>query len=112
MVMSGVAYDVVPGDSISAHMTRRMPEVTDITLYFKALGNSLQSASKETSKTLMEAVGAGIKVRRDGVIKALPFKADSQWVGFGVYGKTKVAGLPCGDISTTFHTTGTTNITT
>ncbi|OUS06243.1 hypothetical protein A9Q96_09660 [Rhodobacterales bacterium 52_120_T64] len=112
MVMPGVAFDVVPSDSISAHMKRRMPDATELTLSFKALDNSLASASRGTSNTLMEAVGIGNKARRSGKIKTVPFKSDTHWVDFGRFGKGKVSGLPWGDISTAYYTTGIPNITT
>lgn len=112
MVMPGVGFDIVPSDSISAHMQRRLPEATELTLNFKALGNSLLRASRGTSNTLMESVGLGNRIRRNGAIKTIPFKADTHWVEFGQYGKGKVAGLPWGDISTAYYTTGIPNITT
>ncbi|MBL4577201.1 MAG: saccharopine dehydrogenase NADP-binding domain-containing protein [Flavobacteriales bacterium] len=105
MIMSGVGFDVVPTDCLSAHLKKRMPDATELTLSLAGSGG----LSPGTAKTVVEGIGYGTAVRREGNIVeiegALHGKAD-----FG-RGERETIAIGWGDVSTAFHTTGIPNIT-
>jgi short subunit dehydrogenase-like uncharacterized protein len=55
MLMPGVGFDVVPSDCLAAHMKRRMPDATSLTMAFQAIGQP----SHGTATTMVENVGKG-----------------------------------------------------
>ncbi len=105
MVMPGVGFDVVPSDCLAAHMKRRMPDATDLVLGISGIG----TASRGTSKTMIESIGAGTRVRREGRIVSLG-AAPQRDINFGE-GNKPCVGVGWGDVSTAYHSTGIPNIT-
>jgi len=109
MLLPGVGFDVVPTDCLAAHLADRLPDAESLELAFRAENG----VSRGTAKTMLEHVGAGGAVRRDGRIEAVPIAHETRTVdfGWGVDGQ-HVAAIPWGDVSTASHTTGIPNITT
>lgn len=105
MIMPGVGFDVVPSDCLAAHMKRRLPDATDLVLGISGIG----TASRGTSKTMIESIGAGTRVRREGRIVSLG-TAPQRDMNFGDGNKPSV-GVGWGDVSTAYHSTGIPNIT-
>ncbi|HEX7775721.1 MAG TPA: saccharopine dehydrogenase NADP-binding domain-containing protein [Parvibaculum sp.] len=105
MVMPGVGFDVVPTDCLAAHMKRRMPDATEITLAVSVPG----SMSRGSAKTGVESVGFGTRVRRDGRIVSLKVPPRRQF-DFG-RGPQETIGFSWGDVAMAFHSTGVPNIT-
>jgi len=105
MVMPGVGFDVVPSDCLAAHMKRRMPDAVDLVLGISGSG----SASRGTAKTMIESIGAGTRVRRDGKIVSLG-SAPQREMNFG-NGDKPCVGVGWGDVSTAFYSAGIPNIT-
>ncbi len=97
--------DVVPSDCLAAHMKRRLPDATELVLGISGMG----SASRGTSKTMIESIGAGTRVRRDGKITSVGV-APQREMNFG-NGDKKAIGVGWGDVSTAYHSTGIPNIT-
>ena len=101
MMMPGAGFDVVPSDCLAAHLKRRLPSATTLTLAFQALGG----ASRGTLTTMAENAGEGGAVRRGGRITRVPAAYRSMEVDFG-RGPVTVTTIPWGDVSTAFHSTG------
>ncbi len=100
MLLPGAGFDVVPSDCLAAHVAARLPGATRLRL---SIGG-LAKASRGTMKTMLEGIGTGVRVRRDGAIvqgdKRLRRTAD-----FGA-GARPTVGVPWGDVSTAWRSTG------
>ena len=99
MLMPGVGFDVVPSDCLAAHMKRRLPDATELTLGISGLGQM----SHGTAKTGVESIGKGTRVRRESHIIALR-KPPRREIDFGNGTKTAVA-IGWGDVATAWHST-------
>ncbi len=104
-LMPGVGYDVVPTDSLAAHLHQRLPEATHLSLALSASG----SLSGGTLKTVINGFGSGSAVREDGQLRAIPTASKQRVVDFGA-GTEMVMTIPWGDLSTAYRTTGIPNI--
>ncbi|ATW89036.1 short subunit dehydrogenase-like uncharacterized protein [Halohasta litchfieldiae] len=104
-LMPGVGYDVVPTDSLAAHLHERLPEATHLSLALSASG----SLSGGTLKTLINGFGSGSAIREDGQLRAIPSASKQRVVDFGS-GTQTVMTIPWGDLSTAYRTTGIPNI--
>jgi len=90
-LMPGVGYDVVPTDSLSAHLQERLPEATHLSLALSASG----SLSGGTLKTLINGFGSGSAIREDGQLRAIPTASKQRVVDFGS-GTETVMTIPWG----------------
>lgn len=104
IAMPGVGFDVVPTDCLAAMLKRELPDATHLRLAFKGLGAKL---SPGTSKTMVEGLGEGTKMRRDGKIVAVPFTTAK--IPFEREPEFAVS-IPWGDVSTAYYSTGIPNI--
>lgn len=105
MLMPGTGFDVVPSDCLAAHLKRRMPDATALTLAFQAIGQP----SHGTATTMVENVHRGGMVRRDGKLIAVPSASASLEVDFG-RGPVTTMCIPWGDVSTAWISTAIPNI--
>jgi short subunit dehydrogenase-like uncharacterized protein len=103
-LMPGVGFDVVPSDCLAAHLKRRLPDATHLTLYLSAGFN----ASRGTLKTMIEGVADGARARRNGRIVTLS-RPSTGSCDFG-RGFRPTIQIGWGDVSTAFHSTGIPNI--
>jgi short subunit dehydrogenase-like uncharacterized protein len=104
MLLPGAGFDVVPTDCLAAHLKRLLPSATRLRLAFHALGGGL---SRGTATTMIENLGRGGAVRRDGRITRVPAAWRSRRVAFGFETRpVTVTTIPWGDVATAFHTTG------
>ena len=101
MLLPGVGFDVVPSDCLAAHLKRRLPTATSLTLAFHGGGG----LSRGTATTMAENAGGPGAVRRGGRIVPVPPAWKTRRVDFGdlVY---DTVTIPWGDVSTAFHSTG------
>ncbi len=102
MLLPGVGFDVVPTDSLAAHLKRRLPGAVRLALAFQPVGGGL---SHGTATTMVENLAAGGAVRRGGRIVPVPAAYRTRRVDFG-RGPVEVTTIPWGDVSTAFHSTG------
>ncbi len=107
MVMPGVGFDVVPTDCMAAYLHSLMPDATELELAFMGLGGGV---SRGTAKTMVENLGSGGIVRRDGELKSVPAAFKTKKIDFSIKQSTAVS-IPWGDISTAYTSTGIENIT-
>ncbi|MGH8306771.1 MAG: saccharopine dehydrogenase family protein [Gammaproteobacteria bacterium] len=106
MLLPGVGFDVVPTDCLAAHLKDRMPDATHLSLAFRSGGGF----SRGTRMTMLEGLGHGGAVRRDGHIVPVPAAWKIRQLDFGE-GKTRAAvTIPWGDVVTAWHSTGIPNI--
>lgn len=105
MLLPGVGFDVVPSDCLAAHLKRRLPSATRLTLAIQGLGR----ISHGTATTMVENINRGGVVRRDGRLTPVPAAWRTREVDFG-RGAVKATTIPWGDIATAFYSTGIPNI--
>lgn len=105
MLLPGTGFDVVPSDCLAAHLKRRLPTATNLTLAFHGLGR----ISHGTATTMIEKINMGGAVRRDGKIVGVPAAWKTREFDFG-RGAVKATTIPWGDVSTAYHSTGIPNI--
>jgi short subunit dehydrogenase-like uncharacterized protein len=105
MLLPGAGFDVVPSDCLAAHLKRRLPSATWLTLAFSG-GTGL---SRGTATTMVENIERGGAIRRGGKITLVPAAWKQRDIDFGDRTRSVVT-LPWGDVSTAFHSTGIPNI--
>jgi short subunit dehydrogenase-like uncharacterized protein len=105
-LIPGVGFDVVPTDCLAAMLAARLPGATELELAFYSPGAEL---SRGTLKTMIEGLGEGGAVRRDGRIVRVPPAYAMREIPFSC-GPRIAMTIPWGDVSTAFHTTGIPNI--
>lgn len=101
----GVGFDVIPTDCVAAKLKQALPDATRLALGF----DSRMRMSPGTTKTSMESLGQGGKIRLDGKIVAMAMGSLSREIDFGD-GVKWAPAIPWGDVSTAYHTTGIPNI--
>lgn len=106
MLLPGAGFDVVPSDCLAAHLARRVPGATQLSLAFAAGGG----ASQGTMRSAVEGLGESGAVRRGGRIVPVPVAWRSRRVDFGDGVVRDATTIPWGDVSTAFHSTGIPNI--
>src|SRR5438270_6599605 len=105
-LIPGVGFDVVPTDCLAAMLAARLPGATELELAFYSPGAEI---SRGTLKTMIESIGDGGAIRRDGKIVRVPPAFDAKEIAFSA-GPRMAMTIPWGDVSTSFHTTGIPNI--
>jgi short subunit dehydrogenase-like uncharacterized protein len=105
MLLPGAGFDVVPSDGLAAHLHQRLPAATHLTLAFRTSGRM----SRGTARTSIEGAGRGGRIRKDGVLTAVPAGHRTIEVDFG-RGPRKAIAIPWGDVFTAYVTTGIPNI--
>jgi short subunit dehydrogenase-like uncharacterized protein len=104
-LMPGVGFDVVPTDCLAAHLKRRLPSASRLTLALK----SSSRMSRGTALTVIEGIHFGGLVRREGVLKKVPAAWKTRTVDFG-RGPTQAITIPWGDVASAYYSTGIPNI--
>lgn len=105
-LIPGVGFDVVPTDCLAAMLAARLPGATELELAFYSPGAEI---SRGTLKTMIENIGDGGAIRRDGKIVRVPPAYDAKEIPFSIAPRMAMT-IPWGDVSTAFHTTGIPNI--
>lgn len=105
VLCSGVGFDVVPTDCVALKLKEEMPEAIELSLGF----DSDSGISPGTFKTMIQGLGSGSMHRKDGVLTPVPIGSQHRAIDFG-RGSRSAMGIPWGDVSTAFYTTGIPNI--
>jgi short subunit dehydrogenase-like uncharacterized protein len=106
MIMSGVGFDVVPSDCLAAHLKRRLPIATHLTLAFYGLGK----ISHGTQATMTLNVGNGGAIRQDGKITRVPAAWKTREINFSNNLTKRAVTIPWGDVATAYYSTNISNI--
>lgn len=101
VICPGVGFDVIPTDCVAAALAAALPDATHLALGFDTRG----SMSPGTTKTSVEGLAGGGRVRRNGKLVTVPMGSISRRVDFGAGIKLATA-IPWGDVSTAYRTTG------
>jgi short subunit dehydrogenase-like uncharacterized protein len=101
MLLPGVGFDVVPSDCLLAHVFRRLPSATKLTLTIASLG----AVSHGTAATAIEMLGRGGLVRRHGALVPVPLGAPLRTLEIDGRKRTTMR-FPWGDLATAAHSTG------
>lgn len=101
----GVGFDVVPTDCVALALKEALPAATHLALGF----DNASPVSRGTARTMVEGLGKGGAVRRDGAIRRVPLGYRDRRIDFGA-GEKLAMTIPWGDVSTAFRTTGIPNI--
>lgn len=104
-LIPAVGFDVVPSDCLAAMLARRLPDATQLILAFTGVGR----LSTGTTKTMLEGLPYGGRVRRDGRITKVPTAWKSMRVPFRG-GRRWAVTIPWGDVASAWHSTGIPNI--
>ncbi len=105
MLLPGVGFDVVPSDCLAAHLKRRLPSATRLTLALQ-VGTRM---SRGTANTVIDSLSDGGMVRQAGVLMRVPAAWKTKRIDFGD-GPVAAMTIPWGDVVTAFHSTGIPNI--
>lgn len=101
----GAGFDVVPTDCIAACLREALPDATHLSLAFETHSRS----SVGTAKTAVEMLAVGGRVRKDGQLIGVPLGSRVREIDLGD-GVRETVGIPWGDVSTAYFTTGIPNI--
>jgi len=104
MLLPGVGWDVVPTDSLAAHIARRVANPVALSIALQVLG----SMSRGSAMSVSEIIGAGVLTRIDGELVPTP-DAQPRHFDFGD-GPVSCAPLSFGDLVTAWHSTRIPNI--
>jgi short subunit dehydrogenase-like uncharacterized protein len=99
--MPGVGFDVVPSDCLAAALKRALPAAVRLELAIAWRG----SASRGTTKTSIESLGALGRVREARRLVEVPAAYRTRTVPFRDHPRFAMS-IPWGDVSTAFTSTG------
>lgn len=106
MVMPGVGFDVVPTDCLALFLKKRLPDATHLKLAFATTHGQV---SRGTRKSMINKLGDGGMIRRDGKLTRVPLGHQTMDINFD--GKNLLCmAIPWGDVATAFYTTSIPNI--
>ncbi len=101
VVLPGAGFDVVPTDCVANLLKRELPDAAQLVLGFEAGGG----ASPGTTKTGVEGLARGGRVRRNGALVAVPLAYRTRT--FSRDGRPRTAmTIPWGDLYTAWVSTG------
>jgi short subunit dehydrogenase-like uncharacterized protein len=103
VVLPGVGFDVVPTDCLAAMLKRELPSATHLKLAFTSRYGKL---SPGTSKTIIESLPEGGRIRKDGKIVNVPAAYRTDVIPFTEDLSATAATISWGDVSTAFYSTG------
>lgn len=106
-ICSGAGFDVIPTDCTALKLKEELPDATSLSLGF----DSDSGISPGTYKTMIQGMGSGSAERWNGKIIPVAIGSQRRTVDFG-QGTRSAMGIPWGDVSTAFHTTGILDIST
>ncbi|HLU83084.1 MAG TPA: saccharopine dehydrogenase NADP-binding domain-containing protein [Trueperaceae bacterium] len=107
MVMPAVGLDSVPSDCLAAHLLRRLPEATQLTLGLQTSGPA--GLPPGTQRTMIEMAHRSGKVVRGGALSPADGAFATRTIDFG-RGPVTAVRFPAPDPFIAFRTTGIANI--
>ncbi|MBL8202116.1 MAG: NAD(P)H-binding protein [Chromatiales bacterium] len=101
VVLPGAGFDVVPTDCVAAMLKRELPDATALVLGFEAGGG----ASPGTTRTGVEGLARGGRVRRNGELVPVPLAYRTRTFDHDGRARTAMT-IPWGDLYTAWVSTG------
>ena len=80
LVMPGAGFDVVPTDCLAVHLKNRLPAATHLQLAFSM---SKGGVSRGTARTMVEGLGHGSMIRKDGNLTPIALGSKVLNIDFG-----------------------------
>jgi short subunit dehydrogenase-like uncharacterized protein len=105
-LMPGVGFDVVPSDCLAARLAAALPEADRLVLAFAP---DRGGPSAGTARTIVENLGHGGAIRRDGRLVRVPLAWREAAIPFDDRPRHAVS-VPWGDVSTAWRSTGIPNV--
>lgn len=102
MLLPAVGFDVVPTDCLAAHLKRRLPSATRLTLAFQSVGRS--GLPPGTQRTMIELLPFGDRVRKGGKLVVPEPGVKTRTLDFG-QGPVEGTRFTWGDVFTAWYTT-------
>lgn len=102
MVLPGCGFDVVPSDCLAAYLKDRLEDASSLRIAFAGLGAGM---SRGTAKTMVEGIGKGGRIRKNGRLIKVSSTHHITTIDFGPF-SSKAVTIPWGDISTAYFSTG------
>lgn len=106
MLLPGAGFDVVPTDCLALKLKKFLPDATHLQLAFASVGGAI---SHGTATTMINKLGMGGAVRREGKIEHRPLGHKSMWIQAGEE-RFFVMTIPWGDVYTSYITTHIPNV--
>ncbi|ANU14902.1 putative integral membrane protein [Planococcus halocryophilus Or1] len=107
ILCSGVGFDVIPTDCTALKLKEALPDAIELSLGF----DSDSGVSPGTFKTMIQGIGSTSMHRKDGVLEPVTLGSQHRIIDFG-RGSRSAMGIPWGDVSTAYYTTGVPTIST
>jgi short subunit dehydrogenase-like uncharacterized protein len=107
VAIPGVGFDVVPTDCLAAMLKRELPSATHLKLAFRPRDGKL---SPGTTKTMVEGLPEGGRIRKDGRIVKVPPAYKVETIPFTDTLSAAAVTIPWGDVATAYYSTGIPNI--
>lgn len=101
VLLPGAGFDIVPSDCLAAHLHSRLLDANDLEMAFYSKGR----ASRGTSLTVVEGMGRGGAIRKDGKLTPVKEAHEVKEFQFGP-DKMNAVTIPWGDVYTAFISTG------
>jgi short subunit dehydrogenase-like uncharacterized protein len=101
VLIPGVGFDVVPSDCLAATLVEALPAATRMVLALEMGGGP----SPGTAKTMVEGMGGGGRVRRDGELIDVPLAWKTRKIPFA-HSERLAVTIPWGDVYTAYVSTG------
>ena len=105
MLLPGIGFDVVPSDCLAAHVARRLPGATQLSLGVRGLS----LVTRGSARTIIEMAGAVAQVRRDGALVPVTPGTLDRDIDYGD-GPCPSTCVAWGDLVTAHFTTGIANV--
>jgi short subunit dehydrogenase-like uncharacterized protein len=105
-LLPGVGFGVVPSDGLAASLAAALPDADRLVL---AVAPGRAGTSPGTARTIIEVMGRGGAIRRDGRIVRVPLAWREAEIPFADHPRHAVS-VPWGDVSTAWRSTGIPNV--
>ncbi|KAA3661203.1 MAG: NAD-dependent epimerase/dehydratase family protein [Calditrichaeota bacterium] len=106
-LIPGVGFDVIPTDCLAVYTAKKLNDPVELEIAF----SSNSTASRGTTKTIVEHLRFGVQARRDGRLVSIPAAKYAKRVPFADKDRD-VLPISWGDVATAWRSTGIKNITT
>ncbi len=104
-IIPGTGFDVVPSDCLALHLKNKLESATHLQLAFASSGGF----SRGTARTMVEGLGYGSMIRKEGKLTVVPTGSLTKEINYGPFTRPSL-NIPWGDISTAWRSTGIPNI--
>ncbi len=101
MIMPAVGFDVVASDCLARHVADRVRRPRRLRL---GIGG-LRFVSRGSARTIVEQIGEGVAVRRNGAIVRIVPGSREHWFDFG-HGPARSLAVSWADVASAYYSTG------